>query len=212
MELSRSRPYRKNDNRHIKQKNYTHVRLLLGCDRFEHLELVEPLNEVLRQWSQWNNLYGAQRRLQRKERQADGKVKRHHEKRASPPCARLLAREDLSAGQKSKLQAQRAAHAPIEMNASIEAKLPVVYARRAELQAHNACEPAESTKAAAPPRGDRAERGAKTSLATSAKNTETQTTHGVLHREPTSRFLKSASVSHFNEASQAPNSASLRVR
>ena len=48
IELSRSRPYRKNDNAHIEQKNYTHVRLLLGDDRFEHYELVEPLNEALR--------------------------------------------------------------------------------------------------------------------------------------------------------------------
>jgi hypothetical protein len=87
IELSRSHPYRKNDNAHIEQKSYTHVRLLLGDDRFEHYELVEPLNEALREWSLWNNFYGAQRRLLRKERQPDGKVKRYHEKKASTPCA-----------------------------------------------------------------------------------------------------------------------------
>jgi hypothetical protein len=151
VELSRSRPYRKNDNAHIEQKNYTHVRLLLGDDRFEHFELIEPLNEVLREWSQWNNLYGAQRRLLRKERQADGKVKRHHEKRASTPCARLLAREDLSAEHRSKLQAQLAAHDPIDMKASIEARLRAVYARRGELQAEDRCEPVEIPKATPPP-------------------------------------------------------------
>ena len=100
VELSRSRPYRKNDNAHIEQKNYTHVRLLLGDDRFEHMELVEPLHDVLREWSLWNNLFGAQRRLLNKESQADGKVKRHHEKHASTPCARLLARKDLSQEQR----------------------------------------------------------------------------------------------------------------
>ncbi|WP_461783333.1 hypothetical protein [Prosthecobacter sp.] len=46
---------------------------------------MEPLNEALRQWSLWNNLYAAQRRLLRKERQPDGKVKRYHEKKASTP-------------------------------------------------------------------------------------------------------------------------------
>jgi len=137
VELSRSRPYRKNDNAHIEQKNYTHVRLLLGDDRFEHYELIEALNEVLREWSQWNNLYGAQRRLLRKERQADGKVKRYHEKRASTPCARLLAHADLSAEQKDNLKAQLAGHDPIEMKARIERKLKAVYARRAELQAED---------------------------------------------------------------------------
>jgi len=89
VELSRSLPYRKNDNAQIEQKNYTHVRLILGDDRFEHQELIEALNEALRQRHQWNDLYGAQLRLLRNERQADGKVEHHHEKRASTPCARF---------------------------------------------------------------------------------------------------------------------------
>jgi hypothetical protein len=135
IELSRSRPYRKNDNAHIEQKNYTHVRLLLGDDRFEHDELVEPLNEALREWSLWNNLYGAQRRLLRKERQPDGKVKRYHEKKASTPCARLLARKDLSQERRQKLQAMLSSHDPIAMRASIEAKLRALYSQRAQLQA-----------------------------------------------------------------------------
>lgn len=56
VELSRSRPYHKNDNAHIEQKNYTHVRLVLGDDRFEEFALVAPLNAVFRSWSLWNNL------------------------------------------------------------------------------------------------------------------------------------------------------------
>ena len=134
VELSRSRPYRKNDNAHIEQKNYTHVRLVLGDDRFEREELVEPLNEALQQWSMWNNLYHAQRRLVSKERGADGKVKRHHEKRASTPCARLLARKDLSAEQRHKLKVLLKKHDPIELKAQVERQLRAVYAQRARLQ------------------------------------------------------------------------------
>lgn len=145
IELSRSRPYRKNDNAHIEQKNYTHVRLLLGDDRFEHHDLVEPLNEALREWSLWNNLYGAQRRLLRKERQADGKVKRHHESRAATPCARLLARKDLSAEHRHKLRDLLERHDPIELKASIETKLKGVYARRARLLAEEQEEQTEAT-------------------------------------------------------------------
>jgi hypothetical protein len=144
IELSRSRPYRKNDNAHIEQKNYTHVRLLLGDDRFEHHDLVEPLNEALREWSLWNNLYGAQRRLLRKERQADGKVKRHHESRAATPCARLLARKDLSAEHRHKLRDLLERHDPIELKASIETKLKGVYAQRARLLAEEQEEQAEA--------------------------------------------------------------------
>ena len=151
IELSRSRPYRKNDNAHIEQKNYTHVRLLLGDDRFEHYELVAPLNEVLCEWSLWNNLYGAQRRLLRKERQADGKVKRYHEKRASTPCARPLAGKDLSQEQRQKLQAMLSEHDPITMKASIEAKLRTLYQERARLQAEQEEGAAPQPKNTAPP-------------------------------------------------------------
>ena len=151
IELSRSRPYRKNDNAHIEQKNYTHVRLLLGDDRFEHCELVEPLNEVLRQWSLWNNLYAAQRRLLRKERQPDGKVKRYHEKKASTPCARLMARKDLSQEQRQKLQTMLSSHDPISMRASIEAKLRALYAQRAQLQAEQDEDMEQPTQSAPPP-------------------------------------------------------------
>ena len=133
VELSRSRPYHKNDNAHIEQKNYTHVRLLLGDDRFEEFALVAPLNAVFRSWSLWNNLYGAQRRLLRKERQADGKVKRYHEKRASTPCARLLARSDLSTAQRHQLLGLLERHDPITLRAGIERQLSALYALRAQL-------------------------------------------------------------------------------
>ena len=46
---TRSRAYRKNDNAHCEQKNWTHVRQLFGHDRFEHPELVPhtcPPNRV----------------------------------------------------------------------------------------------------------------------------------------------------------------------
>lgn len=135
VELSRSRPYRKNDNAHVEQKNYTHVRLLVGDDRFAHQELVEPLNAVLQDWSLWNNLYCAQRRLLRKERLANGKVKRHHEKHASTPAARLLARADLLPEHRRKLRALLAAHDPITLKARIERRLKAVYALRAKLLA-----------------------------------------------------------------------------
>jgi hypothetical protein len=144
IELSRSRPYRKNDNAHIEQKNYTHVRLLLGDDRFEHYELVDELNETLREWSLWNNLYSAQRRLLRKERQADGKVKRHHEKQASTPCERLLARHDLSDMERERLRAQLRENDPIDMRANIESKLRALYAKRAQLQAQDRGEEGET--------------------------------------------------------------------
>jgi hypothetical protein len=47
VEAYRSRPYRKNDNRYVEQKNFTHVRELFGYDRVESRELVALMNEIL---------------------------------------------------------------------------------------------------------------------------------------------------------------------
>ncbi len=147
VELSRSRPYHKNDNAHVEQKNYTHVRLILGDDRFEHQELVEPLNQALKVWSLWNNLYLAQRRLLRKERGADGKVRRYHEKDAQTPCARLLARGDLSQEQRKKLEELLATHDPIALKQEVEAKLRAVYQKRKRLMEADGMEEKSTEKA-----------------------------------------------------------------
>jgi hypothetical protein len=40
VELTRSRPYCKNDQAYVEQKNYTHVRQRLGYGRMEHEELI----------------------------------------------------------------------------------------------------------------------------------------------------------------------------
>ena len=57
IEQTRSRPYSKNDQAYVEQKNHTHVRQFLGYERLEHRELLEDLNELLKLWSQWRNLF-----------------------------------------------------------------------------------------------------------------------------------------------------------
>jgi hypothetical protein len=48
--FTRSRPYKKDDNGHVEQKNWTHVRQLLGYDRLGDPELVEPINALCRDY------------------------------------------------------------------------------------------------------------------------------------------------------------------
>jgi len=50
--FTRSRAYHKNDNAHIENKNWTHVRLYIGYQRFEHPELTQKLNDLYT--SEWN--------------------------------------------------------------------------------------------------------------------------------------------------------------
>ena len=160
--LTRSRPYHKNDNAHIEQKNYTHVRQLLGDDRFDQYELIAPLNDLLKLWSIWNNLYGAQRRLLKKERAPDGKVKRIHEKKASTPCTRLLNHPECPLSQHRKLKRLRKKHDPIELRQEIEILMKALYEQRASLeQARQDEEALDLDEDSTPPRNATAKLRAK---------------------------------------------------
>lgn len=44
--FTRSRPYKKDDNAHIEQKNWTHVRKIIGWDRYDTPEAVAALNDL----------------------------------------------------------------------------------------------------------------------------------------------------------------------
>lgn len=44
--MTRSRPYKKDDNAHVEQKNWTHIRQWFGYERYENPELVEAINQV----------------------------------------------------------------------------------------------------------------------------------------------------------------------
>jgi hypothetical protein len=66
--FSRSRPYHKNDTAHVEQKNYTHVRLLLGYGRIEDPELIPVINGLYQAWELFNNLFCPSAKLIKKEK------------------------------------------------------------------------------------------------------------------------------------------------
>lgn len=55
IEFTRSRPYRKNDNCYVEQKNFTHVREVFGYERYDQIELVYEMNHIYRNY--FNDLY-----------------------------------------------------------------------------------------------------------------------------------------------------------
>ena len=56
--FTRSRAYYKNDNAHIEQKNWTHIRQYLGYDRFDNPILVDLLNDLYTtEWSLYFNYF-----------------------------------------------------------------------------------------------------------------------------------------------------------
>lgn len=123
MTWTRSRAYRKNDNAHCEQKNWTHVRQLFGHDRFEHPELVALMNDLYaKEWSQFTNHFKPTFKLLRREKQA-GKTKRIYEPQPQTPYQRLLTSPDIAEATKAKLRAEHALLDPFALKKSIEVKL-----------------------------------------------------------------------------------------
>jgi hypothetical protein len=120
---TRSRAYRKNDNAHCEQKNWTHVRQLFGHERFEHPELVPLMNDLYaNEWSQYTNHFKPTFKLLKREKQ-DGKTRRIYEKEPQSPYERLLASQHIPEATKARLRAEHARLDPFALKKSIEAKL-----------------------------------------------------------------------------------------
>jgi len=82
--LFRSRPYKKNDQCFVEQKNYTHVRELFGYDRYSGKLMVQLMNNIYRgEWRLLTNYFYPQIRLKEKIR-VGSKVKRTFHKPVTP--------------------------------------------------------------------------------------------------------------------------------
>lgn len=120
---TRSRAYRKNDNAHCEQKNWTHVRQLFGHERFEHPELVPLMNDLYAlEWSQYTNHFKPTFKLLDRQKK-DGKTKRIYENEPQTPYQRLLASPDIAEMTKSRLRSEHARLDPFVLKKSIEGKL-----------------------------------------------------------------------------------------
>jgi hypothetical protein len=86
--FTRGRPYKKDDNAHIEQKNWTHVRKLIGWDRYDTPEAVAALNDLYaHELRLYMNLFQPSVKLIRTERKGSRKVRRYDQPRT--PLDRL---------------------------------------------------------------------------------------------------------------------------
>jgi len=123
MPWTRSRAYRKNDNAHCEQKNWTHVRQLFGHDRFEHPELVGMMNELYAvEWSQFTNHFKPTFKLLKREKK-EGRAKRVYEATPKTPYERLVESADIPEAKKRELRDRHAKLDPFELKKNIEIKL-----------------------------------------------------------------------------------------
>lgn len=122
VKFTRSRPYRKNDNAHVEQKQWTHVRQLLGYDRLDDRRLLEPINALYAgPWSQLHNFFRPSLKLKSKER-LGAKYRRCYEA-PQTPYARLLSSPRVDEGAKAWLRAVYESLDPFELKQAIETQL-----------------------------------------------------------------------------------------
>jgi hypothetical protein len=122
--LTRSRPYRKNDQAHVEQKNWTHVRQLLGYQRLEQPELVPLINELYRTWGLLHNFFCPNLKLLSKTRKGAKTIRKYSPPQT--PYQRLLESKHLSQEQKQKLQSRFQQLNPLQLKREIEQKLKLV--------------------------------------------------------------------------------------
>ncbi len=124
--FTRSRPYKKDDNAHIEQKNWTHVRRVLGWDRFDSQEALEAINDLYRHELCWMmNLFLPSVRLVGKERHG-ARLRRRYDA-PKTPLDRL---QEVGTARPEKLaefQELRRKLDPFELSKTIERKLQGIF-------------------------------------------------------------------------------------
>jgi len=116
--VTRGRPYRKNDQAYVEQKNNSHVRGILGYERIDDRGLVERMNKIYAHWNQLQNFFIPTMKCIEKKR--DGaKIKKKYD-RPKTPYQRILDSADVSMEAKQKLRDTYAGLNPFELSEEVD--------------------------------------------------------------------------------------------
>lgn len=125
--FTRGRPGKKNDNPYVEQKNWTHVRKLVGYHRYDTIRQVDLLNDLYRnEWRLYENFFQPTIKLAAKER-IGGRLKKTYEQ-ARTPYARIMESVKVEAAVKEKLCALYLSLNPAHLKRQIEKKLDALFA------------------------------------------------------------------------------------
>lgn len=125
--FTRSRPYHSDDNAHVEQKNWTHVRQLFGYARFDNERLVEMMNDLYKnEVSQMNNFFLPNFKLIEKQRIQAKIIKKHS--KPETPYQRLMKSEFITAKKKTGLTECYTQLNPFKLQKVIQQKLKRIFA------------------------------------------------------------------------------------
>lgn len=121
IKLSRGRPYKKNDQAYVEQKNWQLVRKMVGYDRYATKAALGALGEVYEPLRWYVNFFQPLRKVVSRER-VGARVKKRYDT-ARTPYQRLVASGVLSEEEQGKLRRLYLSLNPVALRAEVEAAL-----------------------------------------------------------------------------------------
>ena len=125
VQFTRGRPYKKDDNAHIEQKNWTHVRKLIGYDRYDTAAAVEAMNALYADAGVLQNLFLPSVKLVEKVR-VGSRTRRRYDA-PQTPLDRLVASGQGDVAKVRALRRQRDHVDPFALAQRVERLLERVY-------------------------------------------------------------------------------------
>ena len=126
IQFTHSRPYKKDDNAHVEQKNFTHVRKIIGYGRYDTPQAQELLNDLYRSELRWfQNFFQPSMKLVKKIR-IGSKIKRTYDQ-PKTPLQRVCECGYADPLKLSKLKELFESLNPFELRKTIDKKLNKIY-------------------------------------------------------------------------------------
>jgi hypothetical protein len=127
--MTRSRPYKKDDNAHVEQKNWTHIRQCFGYERHDNPEVVALINALVKgAYGPLLNYFHASLKLERTER-TEGRVQRIYGA-AQTPLTRVLASAEVKPQTKRRLEQEKAGLNPFALKLAVDRSLKEIASLR----------------------------------------------------------------------------------
>ena len=126
VQFTRSRAYHKDDNAHIEQKNWTHIRQWLGYDRLDNPKVVSLLNNLYtKEWRLFHNFFCPSVKLLAKERIGSKTIKRHDLPKT--PYQRIMDSSHIHESVKLSLSNQLENLNPFMLRKTMDKKLKIIF-------------------------------------------------------------------------------------
>jgi len=122
VKLIRRRAYKKNDNAHVEQKNFTHVRELFGYDRLDDMAMVPIMNEIYSAyWTKLHNYFVPTMKLIERTR-IGGRIRKTYDQ-PKTPFQRILDNPEVPSWVKRTLIDRKKGYDPFKLKAALDEKM-----------------------------------------------------------------------------------------